>query len=83
MSEPTISHKNHRSVPFEPAVGRGKAVGAWHCRVLRNDTAMGPQIRRGLREAVAQKEAVVKGHLASGRGRDFHRRPQALALACR
>lgn len=41
MSEPTISYKNHRSVPFEPAVGRGNAVGAWHCRVLRNDTAVG------------------------------------------
>lgn len=36
----------------------------------------GPQILRGLCETVAQKEAVAKGYLASGRGRDFHRRPQ-------
>ncbi len=47
-------------VPFEPAAGRGNAVGAWHRRVLRNDAQMGPQVRRGLREAVARKKSSRK-----------------------
>jgi hypothetical protein len=93
MSEPTISYKNHRfphqiiahavwlhfSVPLELAAGRRNAVGARHRRVLRNDPSMGPKIRSGLCEAVAQKETVSKRYLAFGRGGDFHPRPKTLA----
>ncbi len=41
-------------------------IGARHRHVLRNDKAMEPQIRGGLCQAVAQKEAVAKGYLAFG-----------------
>jgi len=68
-------------VSVEPTVGRGNAVGAGRCRIVRNDPAMRLQIRGGLRQAVAQKEAVAKGYLAFGRGPDFHRWPKTLALA--
>lgn len=68
-------------VPVELSAGRGTVARARHRRLLRNDTAMGPQIRDGLCQAVAQKEAVARGYLAYGRGRDFNRRSKTLALA--
>jgi hypothetical protein len=39
--------------------------------------------RRGLCQATAKQEAIANGHLASGRGDDFHRRPEPLALTSR
>lgn len=54
--EPPLSTADHRPcdlavlpVPLEPAAGRENAVGARHCRALRNDTAMEPQFRTALR----------------------------------
>ncbi len=69
-------------VPVELEAGRGDASGTCR-RLLRNDPSMGPQVRGGLLKAVAKKEAVAKGYLASGRGGDFHCRQETLALASR
>lgn len=71
------------SVSVKPAAGGRNAAGARHCRVLRNDPALEPQIRCDLRKAIAQKGAVAKGYLASGRGGRDDRRSKALALASR
>lgn len=94
MSTPTLSFKNspfptadHRPcrlavfpVSVKPAAG---GTGARHSRVLRNNPAMGLQIRCDLRKATAQKQAVTKGCLASGRGGRDDRRLKAMALASR
>ncbi|EJK78250.1 transposase [Rhizobium sp. AP16] len=47
-------------VSVEPTVGRGNAVGAGHCRIVRNDPAMGLQIRAAYAKQLRRKKPSQK-----------------------
>lgn len=95
MSEPTISYKNHRFPPQiiaravllyfrfplslrlveEMLLERGIVVSyETICRSAASSARL-------TRSSYAER-SIAEGYLASGRGRSFHQRPQALALAC-